>query len=229
MFELLGKHVFGALRRCLILSLEARASTRLVVVVLAISMAEIAPGNAQTEAPLRIAVGTHAMTVPWYLPPVTNRLNPAVLVGTDVPMKSGDSWRLLLAVNVGFFRHHWWMTGFSIEPEVGIGRSLPAGFFADLRLGVGYLHYFWRRKRMKLDEGRYVDAEGFGNPSVILPLSVSLGYRGRGNQPISVSPFVTARWGIQGLFVEKVPVMTHLQLLGGVRLTQTQDSVDGGM
>jgi hypothetical protein len=43
-----------------------------------------------------------------------------------------------------------------------------------------------------------------------------------------VSPFITARWGIQGLFLKEVPVMTHLQLLGGVRIEDEKHKPTGG-
>lgn len=203
-----------------------RALPFFLMVVGSLAAPRLASGQAETH--YSVAAGAHALTVPWYPPPVTNRLNPAVMVGADHTWKSGRSWRLFYAVNLGFFRHYWWMTGVSIEPELGIGRSLPAGFRADLRLGLGYMHYFWRRKRMKWEEGRYVDAGGLGNPSVILPVSASLGYRGSSGHPLPVAPFVTVRWGVQGLFVEKVPVLTHLQFLAGVRIVRSQHGAIGG-
>lgn len=71
--------------------------------------------SAQAGTHLSMATGAHALTVPWYPRPVTNRLNPAVMLGADHAWKAGRSWRLFYAVNLGFFRHYWWMTGVSIE------------------------------------------------------------------------------------------------------------------
>jgi len=188
-----------------------------------------APIAAQSELPITIAAGTHALTVPWYPGPMTDRMNPAVLVGTDRTWRSGDRWRLYFGINLGFFRHHWWMTGVSIEPELGIGRSLPGGFHADLRLGLGYMHYFWRRERMELNHGRWTEAADLGRPSLIVPLSATLGYRGNEDDPPSIAPFFTARWGVQGLFLEEAPAMTHLQFLGGVRIVPKQHTtIEGG-
>jgi hypothetical protein len=102
---------------------------------------------------------------------------------------------LYYAVNLGFFRHHWWMTGVSLEPEVGISRTLPGGFHADLRLGLGYMHYFWRRKILVHEDGRYGEATNWGKPSVIMPLSVTVGYRGSSDRPVSVAPFVSSEGG----------------------------------
>jgi len=159
---------------------------------------------------------------------VNDRFNPAFLVGTDHTMRSGDHWRFFYGVNVGFFQHHWWMTGLSLEPELGIGRSLPGGLHADLRLGLGYMHYFWRRETLELEDGCYEKATDWGKPSLILPLSLTLGYRGDPDNPVSVQPFVSARWGVQGLFLDEVPAMTHLFLLGGVRIERGGDTPDGG-
>ena len=173
---------------------------------------------AQSSAPVVISVGTHALTVPWYTGPVADRLNPAFFVGTDHELRSGDHWQFFFGANLGFFRNHWWMTGVSLEPELGIGRSLLGGFHTDLRLGLGYMHYFWRRETLALENGRYVPATDWGRPSIILPLSATLGYRGDPDRPLSVSPFVSLRWAVQGLFLPEVPAMTHLFLLGGVRV-----------
>jgi hypothetical protein len=150
------------------------------------------------------------------------------MMGTDRTIRSSDHWRVFYGVNVSFFRHHWWMSGVSVEPELGIGWRVAGGFEADIRIGLGYMHYFWRRKTLELREGRYVEAKDWGRPSLILPLSLTLGYPGEKDDPLSVSPFVTARWGIQGLFLKEVPVMTHLQLLGGVRIEDVEDKPKGG-
>ena len=116
------------------------------------------------------------------------------------------------------------MTGVSIEPELGFGRSLPGGFHTDVRLGVGYLHYFWRRKTLKLEGGRYVPATDWGKPSIIAPISLMLGYRGAAANPVQVAPFVSVRWGIQGLFLDEIPAMTHFLLMGGVRIERERKS-----
>ena len=198
-------------------SLGARAGLLLTLPLL-LCLAGPSSVTGQSGFPVVLSAGTHSLTAPWYLGPVNDRFNPAFLVGTDHTMKSGDHWRFFYGVNIGFFQHRWWMTGLSLEPELGIGRTLPGGLHADLRLGLGYMHYFWRRETLELEDGRYVEAKDWGRPSLILPLSMTLGYRGNPDTPVSVQPFVSARWGVQGLFLDEVPVMTHLLLLGGVRI-----------
>lgn len=204
------------------------APAGLLLAFLLLCLADPSQVAGQTEYPLVLSAGTHSLTAPWYLGPVNDRFNPAFLVGTDHTMKSGDHWRFFYGVNVGFFQHHWWMTGLSLEPELGIGRSLPGGLHADLRLGLGYMHYFWRRETLELEDGRYVEATDWGKPSLILPLSLTLGYRGDPGSPVTVQPFVSARWGVQGLFLDEVPAMTHLFLLGGVRIERGGDTLEEG-
>jgi len=169
-------------------------------------------------------VGTHALTFPWYLAPVDDRLNPAVMVGTDRSLRTGRRWSLTFGMSVGFFQDHWWMTGVSFEPELRVGRGLPGGMKADLGLGLGYLHYFWRRETLALQDGRYVESTSWGRPSVIVPLSLTVAYRGEPGHPVSVSPFLTARWAVQGLFLEEIPAATHLFLMGGVRIARGRDA-----
>jgi len=182
----------------------------------------------QAGFPVSVSVGAHALTVPWYPGPVTDRLNPAVMVGTDRSLRSGEHWGLSFGTSIGFFQDHWWMTGVSLEPELRIGRTLPGGLNADLGLGLGYMHYFWRRKTLELEDGSYVEATSWGRPSVILPLSLTLAYRGGPGRSGSVSPFISARWGVQGLFLEEIPAATHLFLLGGVRIQRGRDNRVGG-
>lgn len=178
---------------------------------------------AQSRRPLILSFGTHSLTVPWHPQPVTNRLNPALMLGTESASASGERWRLHYGASIGFFHDHWWMTGVSVVPEIGFGGGLAGGFHSDLHLGLGYMHYFWRRRTLELKDGRYVQTTDWGRPSVIVPLSLTVGYRGDPDHPISVAPFVSVRWGVQGLFMEEVPVMTHLLLLAGVRIPRGLD------
>ena len=195
---------------------------------LLLALAGPPPVEGQSDFPVVLSAGAHSLTTPWYLSPVGQGFNPAFMVGTDHALKSGEHWSFFYGLNIGFFQHRWWMTGVSLEPELGIGRSLPGGFHADLRLGLGYMHYFWRREVLELEDGRYVKARDWGRPSLILPLSLNLGYRGDPDSPVSLQPFVSARWGVQGLFLEEVPAMTHLFLLGGVRIERGGDTSDEG-
>jgi hypothetical protein len=110
------------------------------------------------------------------------------------------------------------MTGLFVDTELGFGYALPLGFHADLRLGIGYLHYFWRRKRLELEDGVYVQARDWGSPSFMIPLSLVIGYRGSSENPWPVAPFVSAQWAAQVPFTTELPAMTHFFLLAGVRI-----------
>lgn len=184
--------------------------------------------QAQTESSFTVAVGAHALTVPWHLRALSSHLNPAAMVGMDRNWKSGTSGRLFYALELGFIRHRWWMTGISVEPEVGIGLALPGGFTSDLRLGLGYMHWFWRRKTFELQDEGWAEPSNLGRPSLTLPLSFSLGYTGDSSDPLPVSPFLMVRWSLQGMFLEETPAMTHMQLLGGVRVHPGTRKPKGG-
>ncbi|MCG6956179.1 MAG: hypothetical protein LJF04_09320 [Gemmatimonadetes bacterium] len=182
----------------------------------------------QTAHPLSVSVGTHALTVPWHPGLLMDGLNPAVMVGTGRAWRSGEPWRLSIGFNLGAFRDHWWMSGISLEPELRLGRTWPGGLHADVGIGLGYLHYFWRRPTLELKDGAYVPAANSGRPSLILPLSLTLGYRGGTSNPLTVSPFVTGRWVLQGLFLPEVPAMTHLFLMGGAHIQRAETSGGAG-
>lgn len=174
----------------------------------------------QSPSSFLVTVGTHALTVPWYPGPVMDGFDPAVMAGTDRAFRTSGRWTLSFGIDLGFFRDHWWMTGVSVEPVIRFARSLPGGLQAGFGVGLGYLHYFWRRQTLVLRDGRYVEGAKWGRPSIVLPLSATLEYRGDPNRPLSVSPLVSARWEVQGLFLREVPVMSHLSLFGGVRIQE---------
>lgn len=191
-----------------------RAAAGALVVVLLCG----APALHGQSLPITIAAGAHALTVPWYPGAVNDRFNPAFLVGGERTLRQGEHWRLYQTGNVGFFLHYWWMTGVSLDTGLGIGRTLPLGLHADFRLGVGYLHCFFRRRELELRHGEWVETRRLGRPSLLVPASLMVGYGGPPGWPLAVAPFFAARWGFQALFLEEMPVMSHLQLLVGVRI-----------
>jgi hypothetical protein len=184
--------------------------------------------EAQESYPLVVSGGMQSLTVPWHTGPVSKRFNPVFIVGAEHNLKSWGGWRLYQTANVGYFQHYWWMTGLFLDTELGIGRELPFGFNTDLRLGVGYLHYFWRRKVLELEDGEYVQVRNWGKPSVMVPLSMVLGYRGITAGSLTMAPFVSAQWAVQVLLIDESDVMTHLFLLVGARIDWGTSSQDNG-
>jgi hypothetical protein len=172
-----------------------------------------------TQYPLAVSGGSHSLTVPWHTGPVTKRFNPAIFVGSEHTLRSWGGWRLYQTANLGYFQHYWWMTGILVDTELGIGRELPLGLNADIRLGVGYLHYFWRRKTYELEDGEWVEATNWGKPSAIVPLSMILGYRGISAGSVMISPFVSVQWAVQLLLIDESDVMTHEFILVGARMS----------
>jgi hypothetical protein len=173
---------------------------------------------AESGFPISVSAGTHSLTVPWHPGPVTNRLNPAFVVGTDHTLRPGGRVRLYGTANIGAFQNYWWMTGVYLSTEGGAGYAFRFGLHTDVRLGLGYLHYFWRRKTLELKNGAYVQTRNWGKPSVLVPLSIILGYRGSPARPLAVAPFIAAQWAVQAPFTDESPAMTHFFLSVGVRI-----------
>jgi hypothetical protein len=182
----------------------------------------------QSRFALLVSCGTQSLTVPWHLGPITDRLNPTFLVGAERTLRPGSRLRLYHMANLGFFQHYWWMSGVFLDTELGASYVLPLGFRVDLRLGVGYMHYFWRRKILELRNDKYVQVTDWGKPSLMVPLSVELGYCGSSTHPLAISPFVSVQWAVQGLFLDEVPVMPHLLILVGARIPFERIKLTGG-
>ena len=192
--------------------------TLLIVLVLIFCAGSGRRLAAQTEFPLVISGGMHALTFPWHLGPATKHISPAFMVGTERTLKSGGRFRLYQTANLGFFQHHWWISGAFLNTELGGSCRLFLGFHVDLRLGVGYMHCFHRRKILKLKDGKYVQSTDWGVPSLMAPLSLELGYRGQSGRPLFFAPFVSLQFAFQALFRDKVPGLPHMFILVGVRI-----------
>ncbi len=186
--------------------------------VLCITNSPARASESSERYPLVVSGGAQSMTVPWHTGPMTKRYNPVFIVGAENTLKSWGSWRLYQTANLGYFQHYWWISGVFVDSELGIGRGLPFGFSAELRLGAGYLHYFWRRKVLELEDGEYVEATNWGKPSVMVPFSAVLGYRDIPAGPMTVTPFISAQWAVQMLLIDESDVMTHVFLLIGARV-----------
>lgn len=189
-----------------------------LILLLSLCFGTTALSAAPSRLPIVVSLGTHSLTFPWYLGPVADRLNPALVVGTERTLRPGSRARLYQTANLGFLQHYWWMTGVFVNTELGFSHALPLNTRADLRLGVGYMHYFWRRETLELRDGVYTQATDWGHPSLMVPLSVELGYRAEPSRPHAIDPFVSAQWAWQGLFLDEVPVMSHLLVLVGARI-----------
>jgi hypothetical protein len=189
-----------------------------VLILAAVCLIAPTTARAQPGFPVSVSAGAHSLTVPWHPGPVAARYNPAVVVGAERTLRPGGRVRLYQTANVGFVRHYWWMTGVFVDSEVGASRALPFGLHVDLRLGLGYMHYFWRRETLTLEDGEYVSSRDWGRPSLLVPISLIVGRHGRPGSGPAVAPFVSVRWAAQALFLDEVPLTTHLMLLAGVRL-----------
>jgi hypothetical protein len=171
------------------------------------------------------SMGTQALTVPWYLDPIFKRLNPAFSTGAEYPVKKWKSISIYETVNAGFLQHYWWMTALYLDTDCGARFAFPFGFCSDINAGLGYMHYFFRRKTMELRNGEYIQAPDWGKPSIILPLSIGLGYIGKPGHALSVAPFLSMKWIVQGTFLEEIPAMTHILLSAGIRMHFPQTRV----
>jgi hypothetical protein len=170
------------------------------------------------EYPLVISVGAHTLSVPWYPGPITENLNPAISGGTEYTLKNYGNLRLYQTANLGFFQHYWWMSGVYVNSEFGTGFTFGYGIHTDLRLGAGYLHYYFRRDTLEFRDGKYVNSTDWGRPSLMVPVSLILGYRGAGVNPDVISPFVSMQWALQGIFREETPALSHLIFSFGARI-----------
>ena len=210
--------------------MKRRRYLPLLILALSLGSAHAATRQTPSRPPLVISLGTHSLTFPWHPEQVTRRLNPALMVGTERTLRPGRRVRLYQTANLGLFQHYWWMTAAFLNTEMGSSFALPLGIRTDLRLGIGYLHYFWRRQLLELRDGVYAPVTDWGKPSLMIPLSLELGYRKKPSRPHAqtIEPFVAVQWIAQGLFLDEIPALPHLLVLVGARIPMERVNPAGG-
>lgn len=172
----------------------------------------------QGRRPLVISVGTHAASFPLYNKPLTYRINPGMVIGTEFTHKKGQHFRFYQTANLGTFHHKFMGTSVFVNTDVALGYTTGFGLYADVLLGVGYLHTFRPRKVFAVKNEEFEQVTDWGKPSFMIPLSVELGYKIKGDKRFSVSPFVMYKWFAQVPNNKSIPVMSHLLLTIGTKI-----------
>lgn len=165
--------------------------------------------------PLIVAVGAHALSVPWHNKPLIFGFNPGFIIGTELAHKNWKHFRLSQPVNLGYFQHKYIESGLFLNTDLTLSYVTGFGLYADLLLGVGYLHAFSRRDVFELKNGEYERVTDWGRPTAMISLGLALGYEFK-----SFTPFIQYRWFAQAPFADpdELPAASHLLLTVGTKM-----------
>ncbi|OIN60696.1 hypothetical protein [Arsenicibacter rosenii] len=170
--------------------------------------------------PLTVSVFSHGISLPTVKPQLTD-LNPGLRIGTEIYYRNRRRSQLFQTLNAGGYGHKQLQTALFVTTELGY-RKFIGGLFVEGLLGVGALGAsYWLKQYQPDGNGGYQAASAFvvkAVPSV----SLGVGYRFTGANPVSVfvqeQAFGEVPFGFRGQ-----PVLPHAALHVGMRMSLNQN------
>jgi hypothetical protein len=143
---------------------------------------------------------------------------PGGVAGTEYVYKENKRSRLFQTLNLGFFLNKTTGSAVFLASDFGYRYTTKFGVFADVSLGLGYLHAFYPRKIYRQNEqNEYVKVHDIGKPVVMVSTSFSLGYDCSKKTSLPLSPFIKYQWFAQYPYFELIPIRPNGILHLGLR------------
>lgn len=143
---------------------------------------------------------------------------PGLVFGTEYSYKEGKRGRLLQSANFGFFINNVTGSCLFLHSDFVYRYTFNFGLFADVSLGLGYVHAFYPREIFRQnDENEYVKVRDTGKPAIMVSNSFSLGYdfSRKMNKPIAL--YLRYQWFAQYPYFELIPIRPNGVLHVGLR------------
>ena len=128
------------------------------------------------QFPIEISFFNHAVAMPFdgiVLSPV----HPGFSMGTEYSYMTRKG-TLYQALHAGYFHNKYVARALFLETKIGFRYTFRPGIFANVGLGVGYLHSFRPAKKIfALDKnGVYEEVKDYGKAAFTVSLCVEAGY-----------------------------------------------------
>lgn len=128
------------------------------------------------QFPLEVSFINHAVTMPFD-GIVLNPLHPGFSLGTEFVYSEGRVGRIFQSLHLGYYHNKYNARAFFLETEAGYRFTTGFGLFADLSLGLGYLHSFHPREIFEMNSrGEYEHVRDGGKGALIVMTSLGAGY-----------------------------------------------------
>lgn len=173
---------------------------------------------AQEGSTIRISVFNESTSIPFtHL--LNSPIHPGIQVGTDLPWKKGDHFRLYPSISVGYLFHRELYQAVYVNFELGYDLQFGFGLNLKSALGLGYLHTFATRPEYQFADGRYRQGKDRGNARMMPSLSLGWGYRLQPDNPKSPEVFMLYQSWLEYPYSPGfIPLMTHTNLHLGINI-----------
>ncbi|MEO0338125.1 MAG: hypothetical protein AAF242_02820 [Bacteroidota bacterium] len=133
-----------------------------------------AKAQLSSDQPLKISILDESISLPntWFL---DYSFNPAIMVGTEITLKSNPKNAFFLSGDLGFYHHKGIQS--ALVFNLGLGYRQEIGrLYASLRLGPGYSHIFTASQIYEYENGEYVEKGDLGRPTFSPFIALEVGY-----------------------------------------------------
>ena len=128
------------------------------------------------QFPLEASFVAHAVTMPFDGLRISP-LHPGFTLGTEYIYSEGRLGRLFQSLRIGYFNHEFSAKALFLQTGLGYRYTIGFGLFADLDLGLGYIHSFHPSEIFaQNDMGEYEKVKDKGKPGLMISLALGLGY-----------------------------------------------------
>jgi hypothetical protein len=143
-------------------------------------------------------------------------IHPGLEVGATFWSKEKEHSQRYLSAYAGGFYHEKVETGFYLRAEYLFAFKIAGGLYADVPLGIGYLHTIYPSELYKQnpETGNFEEVSQFGRPHGLVTAGVGLRYAGESR----IQPFIRQELAIETPFANGFPVIPHAFLKLGVNL-----------
>ena len=176
-----------------------------------------AEAAAKTQFPIVISFINHAATLPFD-GIVLSPLHPGFSLGTEYAWKEGRLGRLYQGFRAGYFYNEFIAKALFLLTEIGYRLTLRFGLFADVGVGIGYLHSFHPHEIFRLnDEGEFVKAKDSGKSAALFSVGLGIGFDFSRKLGWPVSAFIGFQPFIQTPYTVEESVLPQSFVHFGVR------------
>ena len=159
------------------------------------------------ELKLNAAYFTHNITFPFT---TLSFQNQGIEINLEMIRNRNRTVSLLYNSSLSWYYHEQFANAFLLDFAIGCKiKPKSSGLFFNADIGLGYQLSLAPVYMYELNEnGEYVRDKFVGRSSIIIPVSVKLGYIfQKMKHPVSI--FVKYKWFVQAPFIDDVPIVPH--------------------
>ncbi len=145
------------------------------------------------EWPINVSVFNQQWAFPYYEPLKITPIHPGLEVGISC-LKKDKLFCFPQSANLGYFYNTNAGSALFLQINQSIRFSPKCGFFADISLGVGYMHAFHPRDIYRKEDGIYKKVTDFGKPSIMFSFAQTFGYDFSKKHQLPIAPFIKYQW-----------------------------------